>query len=752
MEPSRPRADLEIATLSNIAPLLHRASASSDKIRLASPVEKIADKPSTGGLRPQLTVSLGKNSCSPAQAARSQITRAGEGPFEPRALSSLRNTGVTAPDNSLSNAPGMDVREKTLGVLRAWAIDASTEGEEFVWSEWQLARGLEAKIHGYGETWPTDYDILLRGLAEHGQSLPGAFSLTKFLPEGARRRAQILCVQARAGLLRDRERHVQHTLALLSKLKLDHITKQRLNEVRATLVVPPGRRPHLRVAPPPPGRQPSATPSTSPTSPLTSLARFMLPSLPQTNSPTATFVATRPEAASVHTRRRAASAPVAVRKSVVPLKTDRGAKSLDGVSPISVLRSSGADGAQQGAALVLVGRAFAKGGYAKVRPALVLAAGLGHTGLDALEGDYVARTLGLHPKRDDVKHNLRGPLYQPLRTSSWESLAASHDALKAAGSELLPALSLRDDKENVYELVRRLDFDVAAATHQNVGLRQNPAFVRAVLDGVLPPLARMHAANFFHHDIKPENLLVDAALGRVVLADYGLARFQEPRAHPHRGTHPYRAPEKTMLVCAADLYRFGPRELTAQSDLYSLAVTIAVLVAPNFFASSPLNYFRQEEIHARRADLVRSARDMLHRSIGGAAAKTVYQRAYAMYVNCVGQAYAEWFDDRIGDLLRAKSASELHWSDTPFDRLLGAVAELDMVLASLVARGLHPDPRRRGTAASWTQTLQLCSAGPSTRQNLGLKQALLAIRHANPTVRHLDITYDNLARAAAWVG
>lgn len=443
---------------------------------------------------------------------------------------------------------------------------------------------------------------------------------------------------------------------------------------------------------------------------------------------------------------------MAVRKSVLPLKTERGAKSLDGVSPISVLRSTCADGAQEGAALVLVGRAFAKGGYAKVRPALVLSAGLERTGKDTLEGDYVARTLGLHPKRDDVKHNLRGPLYQPLRTNSWDSLAASYEALKVAGSELLPVLSLRDDKDNVYELVRRLDIDVAAATKQSLVLRRDPAFVRAIFDGVLPPLASLHTANFFHHDIKPENLLVDAAMGRVVLADYGLARRHEPKAHPHRGTHPYRAPEKTILVCAADLYRFGSRELTAQSDLYSLAVTIAVLVAPDFFASSPLNYFRQEEIYARRADIVRSARDMLHRSIGGAADKTVYQRAYAMYVNSVGEAYGEWFDDRIGDLLGAKSADELHWSEAPFDRLLGAVAELDVVVASLVARGLHPDPRRRGTAADWTQTLNLRGTAPSTRQNIGLKQQLLAISHANPTVRHLDITYDNLARAAAWVG
>ena len=609
--------------------------------------------------------------------------------------------------------------------------------------------------------WRSDYDVLLRGLAKHGHALPGAFWLATFLREGARRRVELLHLRAHAGSYRGRKAVVQEGLELLDKLKLDQITKQRISEVREVLGLPSAHGPRAVVTSP--TRSSVDSPTTS-TSPLTSLPRPLLLAVAETNAsvarPTAPAPPPLPAPApalgatpgGLERPTRLASAAfaqsaVTVTKATLSPRGKLDAAAVDGVPPISVLRTNGADGSQVGAALVLVGRSFAQGGYAKIRPALLLAAGCELTGV--LAGDYVARTLGLRHKTDAIKKNLRGFSWQPRHRTSTSSLAAANEALVAAGSELLPVLTLRDDKDNIYELVPRLDIDVANAVHQQQKLRCNLAFLRAVFDGVLPRLAGLHAANFLHHDIKPDNLLVDAARGRVVLADYGLARRNEPESIPHRGTHLYRAPEVPVLLCAPDLYPYATTKLTAQADMYAFAVTVATLVAPDIFAASPLCYFRPEEVHTRRPDLVRLVRDTLHRSVGGAAAATVYRRAYATHVIDVGHAYAGWFDDRIGALSVATSATELHWNASPFDRLLHAIAEVDVVLALLVARGLHPDPRRRGTAADWTETVRLRSKRPSTLQVVQLKQQLMAATRTFGRLCNLEMAYSNLARAAA---
>ena len=55
-------------------------------------------------------------------------------------------------------------------------------------------------------------------------------------------------------------------------------------------------------------------------------------------------------------------------------------------------------------------------------------------------------------------------------------------------------------------------------------------------------LGHLHAAGLVYHDMKPENVLIDAA-GHVALADFGLSRLAEQTTTTFCGTVDYMAPE-----------------------------------------------------------------------------------------------------------------------------------------------------------------------------------------------------------------
>ena len=114
------------------------------------------------------------------------------------------------------------------------------------------------------------------------------------------------------------------------------------------------------------------------------------------------------------------------------------------------------------------------------------------------------------------------------------------------------------------------------------------AFLRiaAALSGAV---GQLHGCGLIHKDLKPANVLVDSATGRVQLAGFGIAsRLPRERQSPEppefiAGTLAYMAPEQTGRV---------NRSIDSRSDLYSLGVTFYEMLTGflPFAASDPMEW------------------------------------------------------------------------------------------------------------------------------------------------------------------
>src|SRR5450432_851503 len=102
-------------------------------------------------------------------------------------------------------------------------------------------------------------------------------------------------------------------------------------------------------------------------------------------------------------------------------------------------------------------------------------------------------------------------------------------------------------------------------------------------------LRHVHEHGLIHKDIKPANVLVDSATGRVWLTGFGIAaRLRRERQSPEppelvAGTLAYMAPEQTGRM---------NRSIDSRSDLYSLGVTLYEMLtgALPFMASDPMEW------------------------------------------------------------------------------------------------------------------------------------------------------------------
>jgi len=102
-------------------------------------------------------------------------------------------------------------------------------------------------------------------------------------------------------------------------------------------------------------------------------------------------------------------------------------------------------------------------------------------------------------------------------------------------------------------------------------------------------VGQLHGRGVIHKDVKPANVLVDSATGRVRLTGFGIAsrlpRERQPAEPPEfiAGTLAYMAPEQTGRV---------NRSIDSRSDLYSLGVTFYEMLTGSlpFTASDPMEW------------------------------------------------------------------------------------------------------------------------------------------------------------------
>lgn len=124
-------------------------------------------------------------------------------------------------------------------------------------------------------------------------------------------------------------------------------------------------------------------------------------------------------------------------------------------------------------------------------------------------------------------------------------------------------------------------------------IRKNPAENRqaaAWMEPVCRAVDAVHRHGILHRDLKPQNILLENATGRALLADFGLAKFADDEGGLTQtgdavGTPAYMAPEQFE-----DASRVG-----VAADIYSLGATLycALSGRPPFQASSPLQTMKQ---------------------------------------------------------------------------------------------------------------------------------------------------------------
>ncbi|WP_437917134.1 AAA family ATPase [Sorangium sp. So ce302] len=106
---------------------------------------------------------------------------------------------------------------------------------------------------------------------------------------------------------------------------------------------------------------------------------------------------------------------------------------------------------------------------------------------------------------------------------------------------------------------------------------------------IVAAVAELHQRDIIHKDLKPQNILVNAATGQVKLTDLGLAsrlsREQSPAGPPRliEGSLPYLSPEQTGRM---------NRAIDSRTDLYALGVTFYEMLTGRlpFEARDPLEW------------------------------------------------------------------------------------------------------------------------------------------------------------------
>jgi serine/threonine-protein kinase len=138
---------------------------------------------------------------------------------------------------------------------------------------------------------------------------------------------------------------------------------------------------------------------------------------------------------------------------------------------------------------------------------------------------------------------------------------------------IVPIYTVDERESLVYFVMALVDGESAAARLGREGSLPIE-HVRAIIGDVADALDYAHRQGVVHRDIKPDNILLDAATGRPMVTDFGIARAaaEEQRLTVTGmavGTPAYMSPEQAM----------GERDVDGRSDIYSLGIVAYQMLA-----------------------------------------------------------------------------------------------------------------------------------------------------------------------------
>ncbi|HKH94838.1 MAG TPA: protein kinase [Gemmatimonadaceae bacterium] len=147
-------------------------------------------------------------------------------------------------------------------------------------------------------------------------------------------------------------------------------------------------------------------------------------------------------------------------------------------------------------------------------------------------------------------------------------LREAETAAQLSHPNIVPIYTVDEQEQLVFFVMAYISGDnLAKRLHERGVLTVEET--RKVLREVADALAYAHDRGVVHRDIKPDNILLDAASGRPMVTDFGIARAMDAEGDSRLtatgmaiGTPAYMSPEQAA----------GEREIDGRSDLYSLGI------------------------------------------------------------------------------------------------------------------------------------------------------------------------------------
>jgi hypothetical protein len=206
---------------------------------------------------------------------------------------------------------------------------------------------------------------------------------------------------------------------------------------------------------------------------------------------------------------------------------------------------------------------------AALGPAYRVGAPLGQGGFGVV---FLAEDLGLG--RPVAIKVLRPELAAPILRERFRREAAS--AARLRHPHIIPIFSVGEQGDLCWLVMPHIAGETLRARLDREG-RLPIGDARRILDEVAGALGAAHQAGILHRDVKPDNILLEAPLGRAILTDFGLAKSLRSDAKEAGlttsglvvGTPQYMSPEQAG----------GEPVIGPQSDLYSLGVVAYQMIA-----------------------------------------------------------------------------------------------------------------------------------------------------------------------------